>query len=200
MGGYGSGRPRCHGVLEQRLRLDVRTFRRRGWLARRGGGVLRWSQDGEETASLGYQVTDGALTLAYKTTDEHGSPLPISVTIPITTVPCRFGGHRRYWRCPRCWRRCEVLAAGWRGRGWACRQCLRLRHASQGLAPADRIQARAHKLFTRLGGDSDFVMKPKWMRWRTFNRLVDQAHWLDAKADLLFASRCMRRFGMLPSF
>ena len=51
MGGWGSGRPGQHGVLERRLRLDVRVFRRRGWLVLSGRGLMRWSDDGEETAS-----------------------------------------------------------------------------------------------------------------------------------------------------
>ena len=89
MGGYGSGRPRRHGVIEQRLRLDVRTFRRRGWLARNHAGVLRWSQDGEETGSLGYRIDDDSMVLTYQTKDDDGQVLPIQITVPIRRLPCR---------------------------------------------------------------------------------------------------------------
>ena len=197
MGGYGSGRPRHHGVIERRLRLDVRTCRRRGWLVGSAGGVLRWSEDGEETASLVYQIADGTLILDYQTKDDDGKPVPIQINVNITSAACRFGGYRNYWRCPRCWRRCEILAAGWSGHVWACRQCLRPRYACQGLSPADRVQARAHKILARLDGDSDYARKPKWMRWGTFNRLVDRAQELDATADLLFATRS--RWAARPS-
>ncbi len=198
MGGSGSGRPRYHSVIEHRLRLDVRMFRRRGWLAAGWGGVLRWSQDGEETASLGYRIGDAAMVLDYTTKDDGGQAVPVQITVPMARSSCRFGGHRHYWLCPRCSRRCEVLAVGWGGRGWACRRCLRLRYACQGLAPADRVQARAHKVFGRLDGDADYPVKPKWMRWRTFRRLQAQAQERDAEADAMFAMRCLRRFGMLP--
>jgi hypothetical protein len=198
MGGYGSGRPRHHGVIEQRLRLDVRMFRRNGWLVAGRAGTLRWSQHGEEVASARFTTHDDAVVLDYATKDEDGQAVPVRIAVPIRRFPCRFGGHRHYWKCPRCVRWCEVLAAGWGGRSWACRQCLRLRYACQGLAPSDRLQARAHKIFGRLRGDADFPLKPRWMRWRTLNRLVAQAQEFDARADRLFAGSCMRRFGMLP--
>lgn len=198
MGGYGSGRPRRHGVIEQRLRLDVRTFRRRGWLARNHAGVLRWSQDGEETGSLGYRIDDDSMVLTYQTKDDDGQVLPIQITVPIRRLPCRYGGHRHYWKCPRCVRWCEVLLSGWGGRAWACRHCLRLRYACQGLAPFHRLQRRARKIFDKLDGDADYAVKRKWMRWRTFDRLVTQAQDLDARADRLFAGFCIRRFGMPP--
>jgi hypothetical protein len=44
MGGYGSGRPKLHGLIEQRLRLDIRTFRQQGWLVAGHAGTIRWSE------------------------------------------------------------------------------------------------------------------------------------------------------------
>lgn len=191
MGGYGSGRQGWRGVIEHRLRLDVRTFRRRGWLdAGEMDGVLRWWRDGEETASLRCRIDAAAMVLNYTATDESGQPVPVEVTVPMARSACRFGGHRHYWLCPRCWRRCEVLASG--GRGFACRRCLRLRYACQGLAPVDRLQARADKIAARLEGDGEFLLKPKWMRWRTFHRLAEQAQAFDVEADALFEQRCIR--------
>jgi hypothetical protein len=198
MGGWGSGRPRQHGVIEHRLRLDVRVFRRNGWLAAGGAWALRWSQYAEETASARLTAYDTAVVLDYTIKDDDGKPVPVQFAVSIARNPCRYGGHRCYWVCPQCGRRCEILAAGWGGRAWACRVCLRLRYACQGLAPAERVQRRAHMIFARLDGDSDSPLKPRWMRWRTFSRLVAQAQDFDATADLLFADQCMQRFGMLP--
>jgi hypothetical protein len=36
------------------------------------------------------------------------------------------------------------------------------------------------------------------MRWRTFHRKVAKAQEMDARADMMFAARCMSRFGMIP--
>jgi len=38
-------------------------------------------------------------------------------------------------------------------------------------------------------------MKRKWMRWRTFNRLMDRANQLSADADGAFVDRVARLFG-----
>jgi hypothetical protein len=56
MGGRGSGRPAQRAILEQRLRLDIRMFRRRGWLTASPSGVLQWSQDGEAMGEFGVPV------------------------------------------------------------------------------------------------------------------------------------------------
>jgi hypothetical protein len=178
-------------VLEDGLRLDVRTFRRRGWLDAGGmDGVLRWWRDGKETAALRCRIDAAAMMLSYTTGNENGQPVPVEVTVAMVRSACRFGVHRHYWLCPRCWRRCEVLASG--GRGFARRRCLRLRYACQRLAPLDRLQARADKIAARLGGDGEFLLKPKWMRWRTFHRLAEQSQAFDVEAHALFEQRCVR--------
>lgn len=83
---------------------------------------------------------------------------------------------------------------------WGCRRCMRLRYHSQGLAPADRLERRADQLYARAGVEDDagLIHKHKWMRWRTFNRLMDQANDLAGAADASFALRIMRLFGKTP--
>jgi hypothetical protein len=58
------------------------------------------------------------------------------------------------------------------------------------------MQRRADALYSRAGSDygEGFVVKHKWMRWRTFNRLMDRANLLSQYADAAFLYR-MRRFG-----
>jgi len=79
---------------------------------------------------------------------------------------------------------------------WGCRGCLRLRYHSQGLAPADRAQRRAEQLYARAGiqDDAGLIRKHKWMRWRTFKRLMDRAGRVNSYADVLFVMR-LRRLG-----
>ena len=192
-----SGRHRQHGILEQRLRIDIRTFHTRGWWGE-GWHVLRWSADGEESGSIGYQVSGNAVTFAWSTRDDDDKPLPVRLTVDVDRLACRFGGFRRYWLCPRCRCRCEVLASGWNGRSWACRRCLRLRYQSQALTREWRLQQRADKLYGRLGGDSEGACKPKWMRWRTFNRKLAQADDFSNRADSYFVGRVMAITGMFP--
>src|SRR5262245_30530911 len=199
MGGHSSGRHGWRGVVEQRKRLDVRIFRRRGWLRRGGAGVLRWTSNGEPDGSISYCLGDDELRLDY-TVGEGDDRARVTQRISLERTRCRYGGHRHYWRCPRCARRVEVVIMATHGRWWGCRRCIRLRYVSQGLAPADRLQHRANRLYARAGTDDGegVVVKRKWMRWPTYNRLVELANRYDSAADSAFALRCMRRFGLLP--
>ena len=196
MGGFGSGRPAYYGSVEDRLQLDIRRFRREGWI-RGPGGTMTWRRDGEAFASLGYTVEPGAVRLRYNSHDDDGNPLAVNIRIPVTTRPCRYGGQRHYWACPHCGRRCEVIVSGWGGRGWGCRKCLRLRYRSQALAPHDRMLARGQKILGRLKAlepsDPASAIKPKWMRWRTFNRQVGLADDLIGAADMAFMGRFLGR-------
>lgn len=199
MGGYGSGRPAQRGVIEHRTRLDIRQFVRRGWLRCWGSGSLSWSRGGETTTSLEYRVFADSVELDYVVTSYEQQRMPVCVTIPIRRIPCRFGGERLYWGCPRCYRRCEVVVMAYHGQWWGCRKCMRLRYVSQGLAPGDRLQRRADELYARVGIESEdgsFIYKRKWMRWRTFNRLMDRANAASTAADGAFLYR-LARLGFL---
>ena len=186
--------------MEQRKRLDIRQWTRRGWLRVGTSGGYSWTQDGEPTGSVSYTVLDDALELRYTITSGDDEGESVRVTIPIRRTACRYGGERLYWACPNCYRRCEVIVIASHARFWGCRRCLRLRYLCQGLDRPQRLQRRADSIYDRLGGyDGDgMVYKPKWMRWRTFNRLTERANDLAGESDAMFALRIMQRFGMVP--
>ena len=48
---------------------------------------------------------------------------------------------------------------------------MRLAYASEAESVVDRINRKLHKLQAKLAQDGE---KPKWMRWRTFDRLCAQ--------------------------
>lgn len=194
MGGYGSGRSGWRGVIEGRRRADIRMMRRRRWLIPGAVGSLSWFFNGEPLGEVSYRVGVNLdhLELLYNIRGDDGATWDlVQIRVPITRVPCRYGGERTYWRCPRCWRRCEVIVMASGGHAWGCRTCLGLRYTSQGLDTHHRLQHRADSIYARLGGDdgADWIPKPPRMRWRTFNRLMDQANELAARADGAFALR-----------
>jgi len=199
MGGYNSGRYAWCGVVEQRKRLDIRQCARRGWLRMGTSGSYQWTQDGEPCGSVSYTVGGGALELRYTILSGENEGEAVRITIPIRRVPCRYGGERLYWACPNCYRRCEVVVMASHAHFWGCRVCLHLRYSSQGLDSSQRLQRRADAIYARLGDSDDqgLVNKPKWMRWRTFHRLMDHADNLAGKADAAFALRAMRLLKML---
>ena len=102
-------------------------------------------------------------------------------TIILTPRARGFGGHQWYFMCPVEDRCCSVL---WRPPGaseFRCRQGWgrRVAYTSQFLDPDNRAHRGKAKIKARLLGDCDpdeweLPPKPKWMRWRTYNRLADR--------------------------
>jgi hypothetical protein len=192
MGGFSSGRRGWRAVIESRIRIDVCDLNRRGQLADCGAGKWRWKDDdGEEIASVLYFVQPEAVTLYYSVNGEL-----CQVRLKLTRIPCRYGGARVYFRCPRCAERVEVIVqAG--TRTWGCRRCLRLRYISQGLSVGERCQRRADKLRDRVAiDDGEYLHKRKWLRWRTFNRACDRADNLQQIADGAFSLRIAGWLGL----
>lgn len=109
---------------------------------------------------------------------------------------CRYGGTRQWFRCPArgCGRRVAILYLG--DQIFACRHCYRLAYASSRENAGDRATRRADRLRLRLGWEPGILNgdggKPKWMRWRTFDRLAEQADKFTNRSML----DMMRKLGM----
>lgn len=104
-----------------------------------------------------------------------------------------FGGRQWYFTCPKTHDRVRVL---WKPPGspyFASRQAFgrQVAYGSQFETPRDRALTAARKIRRRLGGDhwtsilDGFPAKPKGMRWRTYNRLIDEC---EAREDFALAS------------
>jgi hypothetical protein len=110
-------------------------------------------------------------------------------TIELVAMPRHFGGCQWYWICPLTGDRCRVLYwphghkmfAG--QRYWRQR---RMAYSSQFLAPHNRARLGIRRIEARLGSKEaeDTLYKPKWQRWRTFNRYCNR---LDAYDSVIAA-------------
>jgi hypothetical protein len=94
--------------------------------------------------------------------------------IGVLKTPCHFGGHRYWFECPWCYRRCRMLYQ--MGPALKCRTCADLRYQSEHLSPKRRKIRRAMQIRERLGQMKStiagpFPEKPKHMRWDTYDRL-----------------------------
>jgi hypothetical protein len=194
MGSVLSGRYRTrnNGRAELATRLDMRCLRRLGFV-RPGASVsgqLDWTLRGAKTGSVALAV-DLRRTAGFAEVEwvRGGQPGATRQQIPIVGVPCRFGGHRYYFRCPYTGRRCEVLYAG--GRDFAAREHHRLSYASQTMGYLDRLQAVSIEARERALGQNG---RP---RPRGANRKRLVAAWMAAKTayEQAFASESVRRFG-----
>jgi hypothetical protein len=96
-------------------------------------------------------------------TENDGTPNEPSMPVE----PVRAGGHRLWFICPSCGRRCAILYPT------RCRKCVNGRYAVELMTPHDRKISKAIELRRRLGQMSGgtiaaFPPKPKWMRWHTY--------------------------------
>lgn len=154
-------------------------------------GMWRWNRGGEPSGSAGFTVSltepeGGWLDLSFTVNGEPRSP-----RILIESMPCRLGGRRYYFRCPKTGRRCEVLCcvAG----EFAARQAHRLTYASQSEDRLGRL-ARARDKAEARWRPTDGRGRP---RGANREHLIERWIELDAAWEAEFAEVAMRRFGML---
>ncbi len=186
MGGYGSGEWRIgKATTEQSKRLDIRFMMKQSWLVPGKIGILSWSIGGESSGSIGYVVHDDRLVLNYNYTP-YGQDESRSVTqgILFDETECHFGGKRKWFVCPDCGSRREILYS--HKNLFICRKCADLSYQCQHEQPLDRHYRQArkvrHKLVTDIGKGTSLefnpdnlshnpLFKPKGMHQRTFDKL-----------------------------
>jgi len=123
------------------------------------------------------------MILYYRIRFNGGEWETVEQAISFDRTPCNYGGHRMWFRCPRCWKRVALVYGT--GKYFLCRHCYDLAYSSQQESLPDRLMRKARKIRTRLGA-SDILMdpilfKPKNMHQKTFDRLRREA---DAANDL----------------
>jgi hypothetical protein len=190
VGGWGSGRSGWHPVVEDGLTLDF------GFLRRLGGrsGTLWWSRGGERIASIGWELHLAAemLTLNYVVGDERR---PIGQFIHLVMTRPHFGGVRWWMVCPATGRRVAKLHM-YGGRNYfVSRQALGMAYRSQREDVMDRALRRGDKVLAKLGRkdlsieDAPYLPKPKWMRWRTYERAIAEAQAVNGVWDAAFCGK-----------
>lgn len=200
MGGSGSGRRGWRATVEgcRSLKLDVNAVTRlvrnklrevpEGTKLQAGPIVWSWTTQGEAEPWARVLVTlrldhwRGEARLQFDV-DHWSRPTgPQDQTVQMETTPCQFGGRRWWWLCPATWQRCLTLYLPNGGTRFLSRGpgAYRLAYASQNGSAMDRSHARLARLREKMGGDYAYAddpppCRPKWMRRRTYARLV--AEW-----------------------
>jgi hypothetical protein len=173
MGGRGSGRQTTYcgkDVTEESIPLDIRKLGRSGLLVPGRIFSWQWTLNDLQVAGITIRVAVQAVQLCYKkrSTGEY-----IDQWVNQQSTPCRFGGTRQWFTCPRCGKRVAVIYGP--DKYFACRRCCGLKYASQKEGVGDRSSRQADKLRKRLGWEVGILNsdggKPKGMHWATFHRL-----------------------------
>ncbi len=183
--------------LQQGLRLDISWLVRRGLIApgsATGLQAIRWmnSDTGDAIASGWISAdmagdTEGLFCIRIGDLDQQ---------IRLVTLPRHYGGRQWFFVCPVINCRASVL---WLPPG---AQHFASRHAwpgqvacqSQFMTPMDRANLGKEKIKQRLIGELDpeewdLPPKPKWMRWKTYHRFVEQFDRYEAALDAGALSR-----------
>jgi hypothetical protein len=208
MGGFGSGRSGGRLTTDNGLTLTLSKLFRDG-LFRPGSawGSLVWTNTttGERIGSISYEANlgqdSGRVRLKYTTTRWDGERRESDYWIQLETTSQTFGGRRWWFICPRTGTRATKLYLPNGAFTFASRQAYRLAYRSQREAPHDRALRRAFKLRGKLGADGgigDYVPKPKWMRWPTYDRKLAEIFAAEEVVDahlLGFVQKLERRPG-----
>jgi hypothetical protein len=102
MGGQGSGswcRFDKKDAVEDCRSIDVRRWKREGYLDPGNRFLWAWYEDDESVASIGVRTLDKGVELSY-TQGPEGSREDVRYTVPLTWTECNFGGRRPWFVCP----------------------------------------------------------------------------------------------------
>ena len=175
--------------LQHGLKLDLNRLIRQG-AARPGSStnpyVIQWTRNG---ALIGLAVITANLCdpeTGWLRCQTKGS----DQLITLVSCPRHFGGRQWYFVCPVTNKRASVLWMPPGAKEFLCRQAWggKVAYRSQFQTIYDRGHSGKAKIKARLIGDLDpeeweLPPKPKWMRWRTYNRLAER---FDAYDDMTF--------------
>ena len=147
-------------TVEETSSIDIRTLQRADYFCGPKDGSWIWRINGKVVGEARIGWDGERLTIRDQVID-------------IGRTPCRFGGHRFWFRCS-CGQQVATLYSP-SGQPWACRHCHRLTYATRQAVPRDRNLLRAQRIRQRLGGSpnmlEDFPPKPKGMHWRRYDRM-----------------------------
>jgi hypothetical protein len=186
-------RPRQRACLQDGLSLNLNRLAQRGFIrpgAATGPLGIKWMNSYFEE-----EVASGVITADMRGPHEGWLRIQIGQLdqrITLVSYPRRFGGRQWYFICPFMNRRASVLWKPPGARDFACRQRWRrqVAYASQFLGRDGRAHQGQAKIKSRLcsiGGfdpdEWDLPPKPKWMRWRTYNRAAEKFDYYEAILD-----------------
>jgi hypothetical protein len=136
---------------------------------------------GEQVGSICYEAhrnqESGRVQLKYATTRWDGERRESDYWIELETTPQPFGGRRWWFLCPRTGTRVAKLYLPNGAYTFASRRAYELAYRSQRETASNRVLRLAFKRRAELGahgGIGDSVEKPKWMRWRAYNRKLEE--------------------------
>jgi len=176
MGGLGSGswkKPNSKSKVESKYRLDIRRLKKMGYIQPGKIGVLAWSRNRKQTASISFGIEADGMVLNYWRRPHGGEWEDVNQVVLFDHTPCNFGGYRTWFLCPSCLRRVAVLYGA--GKSFWCSHCHNLTYSTQKINRMGRLARKASKIRKKMGTDGNlldpFPDRPKNMHRKTYWRL-----------------------------
>jgi hypothetical protein len=137
------------------------------------------------------------MELIHQTRDEREGDRVVSDRIRLLWTVPTYGGRRWWFQCPRTGRPATKLFLPNGGQHFWSRAGYDLGYASQREDRFSRLQRRAAMLNRQLGGKGWATWdspppKPKWMRWRTYERKYEGWRRVVERANAEFTIQAMR--------
>jgi hypothetical protein len=184
------------GTVEGTRSLDVMRLSRAGFLSGWRRASWQWTYNDGTRAWIDIDDGRDEITLRYLVRSHGQEWQSVEQRVPIRWTPCRFGGERPWFVCNvstnsvYCGRQVPKLYGA--GRLFACRHCYRLGYNVQRIGPMDQAHHRLARLHRKLSADYDgpemlAPPKPKWMRLKTYSRIVKQIEDGQERLDVAFA-------------
>jgi len=125
---------------------------------------------------------------------------PQDYTVQLRAEPCTLGGRRWSFRCPRTWRRCRTLFLPNGACQFASRAAYKLAYQSQRSTEMNRCHAKLARMCRKVGAGyagtgAGLPSRPKGMRRKTYDRLLEEWFETEDRLDMLFvvgAARMLR--------
>jgi hypothetical protein len=178
--------------LESGLKLNLNSLARRGFIkpgAITGPVRIAWTDDTGQQIASGYITADmsgeetGWLNIRLGQLDQ---------CIYLVARPRHFGGRQWFFKCPHLHSLATVLWMPPGAHSFACRERWgrQVAYASQFMDPIARGHRGGAKIKSRLCSignfdpdEWDLPPKPKWMRWKTYNRMVERSERYEAMVE-----------------
>ena len=151
MGGKGSGyhfRWNSQVTTSEVRRIDIRYMKKYGYLSAIKRGTLNWTSNGHPSGSIYFCVYSHELKLSYRYRDNDDVWHALEQSILFDRTHCHFGGHRLWFKCPRCCRRIGILYGV--QKLFLCRHCYQLPYTSQNQGYINRLIEQKHVLGKRI--------------------------------------------------
>jgi hypothetical protein len=209
MGGFGSGRRRQYLHLQELPRIDALACRdalddlRHGVTTFQNWPVNCVTINGRKKGALvKADRISVQLELTYGTEE-----WTVDNDVLVKWIPCHFGGFRPLIQCMRCGGNARYLFLRPLRRSFVCRVCTCLIYRTQSVDDDQQSQIAITKIQTKLAPKiahlldlDDVPPKPRWMRWRTYQKSITRLNRLELKRDAIFDEKAIRLMGRFLNY